>query len=265
VITDLLWSVKPEVTLKQPAQLFQRVPSLLAKLRAGLASIGQDPAESEPFFQALMKLHHPVLKLRRARSRQDARESGMSPLLPVNRPEVAEANFVTEKPEGLPWMSQRELDAAGFQETLPTDMAELTETPRSQPSRLESSRDDSNAPNRAEQAAVGVDPDEILADLREGRWVDLYSKRRWLRAQLVWASSKGTLFMFVSHGGQPHSMTQRICRRLIEERFLRLVRTGDVVEKALQSLALDGSEEPPVHQAAARRAGTPARASAAAS
>jgi hypothetical protein len=237
VITDLLWSVKPEVTLKQPAQLFQRLPGLLAKLREGLASIGQDPAESEPFFQALMKLHHPVLKLRRARSRQDARESGVSPLLPVTQPEVAEVEQQSAAPkaEGLPWMSQRELDAAGFEETLPTDMAELAEAPRSQPAPLEASAVHHEIEARGERAAA-ANADETLADLVEGSWVDLYSKRQWLRAQLVWASSKGTLFMFVSHGGQPHSMTQRICRRLIEERFLRLVRTGEVVGKALESL-----------------------------
>ena len=40
VISDLLWSVKREVTLRRPAQLFERVPPLLAKLREGLASLG---------------------------------------------------------------------------------------------------------------------------------------------------------------------------------------------------------------------------------
>ena len=47
VISDLLWSVKRDVTLRRPAQLFERVPPLLAKLREGLASLGQDPAEHE--------------------------------------------------------------------------------------------------------------------------------------------------------------------------------------------------------------------------
>ncbi len=69
-----------------------------------------------------------------------------------------------------------------------------------------------------------VDIESILAQLREGDWVDLYSKRCWHRAQLIWASSKGTLFMFVSHGGRPHSMTKRICERLIGDRYLRPVR-----------------------------------------
>jgi len=257
-ITDLLWSVKREVTLKQPAQLFQRVPSLLATLREGLASIGQDPTESEPFFQALMKLHHPVLKLRRARSRQDAKESGSAPLLPVRAPDEPET--AGKKPaEGLPWMSARELDAAGFEETLPTDMADLTEGASSQPAALEPS--EMHAPAQAPRAAA-PDPDEILSDLREGCWVDLYSKRRWRRAQLVWASSKGTLFMFVSHGGRPHSMTQRICRRLIEERFLRPVRTEEVVAKALKSVERAVDAAAVAHGPAPHTAAGPSRSAA---
>jgi hypothetical protein len=258
VITDLLWSVKREVTLKQPAQLFQRLPSLLATLREGLASIGQDPTESEPFFQALMKLHHPVLKLRRARSRQDAKESGSAPLLPVRAPDEPEA--VGKRPsEGLPWMNARELDAAGFEETLPTDMAELTGAMPSQPAELQTyAVDATGAAQPARPAAP--DADEVLSELREGCWVDLYSKRRWRRAQLVWASSKGTLFMFVSHSGRPHSMTQRICRRLIEERFLRPVRTEEVVTRALKSLEREADA---VAQVNARHAAAGAAKSAA--
>ena len=42
--------------------------------------------------------------------------------------------------------------------------------------------------------------------------------------------------MFVSHGGQPHSMTQRSCERLIRERLLRPVETHGVVAQALNQL-----------------------------
>jgi len=240
VISDLLWSVKREVTLRQPAQLFERVPPLLAKLREGLASLGQDPAGHEGFFQALMKLHHPVLKLRRAKSRRDARESGMSPLAAVDAPARPEwvANENPPVP-GLPWMSPRELEAAGFQDTLPTDMGQLTGEPgdssasplQAQPE-APSHEATGNAKADTEHPAA-VDIQSILAQLREGDWVDLYSRQHWHRAQLVWASSKGTLFMFVSHGGRPHSMTKRICERLIGERYLRPVRAHSVVVQAL--------------------------------
>jgi hypothetical protein len=236
-ISDLLWSVKPEVTLRQPALLFERVPSLLAKLRAGLALLGQQPEENEAFFQDLMKLHRPALKLRRAKSRRDARESGVAPLTAqAEEPlaPVAPVQAPAKAIPGQPWMSPRELDALGFEETLPTGMGELPEDEN-----MTRQPDLSGAP-QAEEAEQAVQSDaEIaaaLAQLREGDWVDLYSKRKWLRAQVVWASTRGTLFMFVSQGGQPHSMTKRVCERLMRERYLRPVRMHGVVAHALGAL-----------------------------
>jgi hypothetical protein len=86
--------------------------------------------------------------------------------------------------------------------------------------------------------------------LREGSWVDLYSKRSWLRAQLIWASNRGTLFMFVSHGGQPHSMTKRSCVRLIKDHLLRPVETHGVVEHALDHLVREATPVDPEGRAA---------------
>ncbi len=244
VIPDLLWSVKREVTLKQPAQLFERVPRLVATLRAGLASIGQGAEENEAFFHALMKLHHPVLKLRRAKSRHDARASGMAPLAAVDRapapaPVAAGASTAADPVSVQPWMSPQELDAAGFQETLPTDMGELTgERAVSAPAPLASHPRSPSDP--AAQARQGPEPAPNgaigMVALREGDWFDLYSKRRWLRAQLIWASGNAALFMFVSQGGRPHSMTKRVCERLIRERYLRPVRMHGVVSHALERL-----------------------------
>jgi hypothetical protein len=241
VISDLLWSVKPEVTLRLPAQLFKRVPPLLAKLREGLASLGQDPAEHEAFFQELMKLHHPVLKLRRAKSRRDARESGLPSVarFDASAPSPAAAQ-APATPAGQPWMSPRELDAAGFEQTLPTGAGELM--PESGPSgTFDPGATVEESPGSPGQelgpaSSPAIDPAAILAKLREGDWVDLYSKRAWHRAQLVWAGSRGTLFMFVSHGGRPHSMTKRICERLIGERYLRPVDAHEVVAHALDAL-----------------------------
>ena len=78
---------------------------------------------------------------------------------------------------------------------------------------------------------------EVLSRFKTGCWVDLYSKRQWQRAQLIWASSHATLFMFISHGGQPQSMTKRSCEKLIAQRLLRPVDTQGVVAQALDALA----------------------------
>jgi hypothetical protein len=247
VVSDLLWSVKPEVTLRQPALLFERLPPLLGKLRAGLASLGHEPEEDEAFFQDLMQLHRPVLKLRRAKSRRDARESGLAPLAAAEE-QVAAPSVAPESPEkpaeGEPWMSARELRALGFQETMPTDMAVLWAAEEDARTATPATRAATPAAAAVSVAPEPVDAPALLANLREGDWVDLYSKRRWLRAQLIWASSRGTLFMFVSHGGRPHSMTKRICERLVRERFLRPVRMHGVVSQALATLDREEAVSP---------------------
>ncbi|MES2945913.1 MAG: DUF1631 family protein [Pseudomonadota bacterium] len=312
VVPDLLWSVKRDVTLKRPAKLIEMIPGLLEKLHSGLDMLGQDPKENEKFFEALMKLHQPVLKLRRLKSRKDAEESGVVPMEP-EEPEEAEALPVSfeqrrAKAAEQPWMGREDLDAAGFEDTLPTQPGDLeamsaymenfnrqagsaesqTQTPATTTAQ-QNTATAGDAPGMDEKAdmakvlaqavtaaapvvkpvpgqtgstekasAEGVSaepakPEEsaytkeeaeaLLMSLRTGSWVDLNSKRRWLRAQLIWASTKGTLFMFLSHGGQPHSMTKRSCEKLIMQRLLRPVDTHAVVAQALDAVASEVAAE----------------------
>ena len=120
---------------------------------------------------------------------------------------------------------------------MPTDYGDLIETQV----QARASEDDSQAAALAEEAELeDINAAATLLGLHEGDWVDLYSHREWLRAQLIWASSKGTLFMFVSRGGRPHSMTKRSCERLIASRLLRPVNAQQgVVKKALAAMATE--------------------------
>lgn len=249
-VSHLLWSVKKDVTLKRPAQLFEMVPGMLSTLHAGLDLLGKTREETQPFFDALMRLHQPVLALRRARSRSDAAHSSPVPLEadsvgidldePASPAPSESASGACPRRAAQPWLARRELEAAGFQDTLPTDHGDLDAT-----------HDAGDASSAADHAALDhdhpaegtvdadwdADASAVLAGLFEGRWVDLYSHQQWLRAQLIWASARGTLFMFVSHGGRSHSMTRRSCERLVARRLLRLVEAGPVVEKAISALA----------------------------
>lgn len=274
-VSGLLWSVKKDVTLRRPAKLMEIVPGIVSTLHAGLDLLGKERQETKPFFDALMRLHNPVLKLRRAHSRREAALSAAAPLqtpsaaldeLASMSMEIDETLAPTEaqrKPRKAdkPWFGRRELNAAGFEETLPTDYAELSPRPAKAPVTAPIAADvqtadylealtsgDSVAPielpllddmDEAEAANEAQRQEALFAldALREGAWVDLYSKRQWLRAQLIWASTKGTLFMFVSSGGRPHSMTKRSCEKLIRDRLLRPVKTGEVVGKAMTALA----------------------------
>ena len=273
VVPDLLWSVKRDVTLRQPAKLIAMIPTLLGQLQAGLQLLGQQPRESEAFFAALMNLHRPVLKLRRLKSQRDADEPDAPALPPEALAATPEQRRV--KAAALPWLARGELDAAGFGDTLPTAFDELAplqeeheahEAHEEQQVRegLAAAAESLLAPAPASRAATDAaaplsegmappdaapatsptlnpasglsDAEALLLSLRPGGWVDLYSRQRWLRAQLVWASSQATLFMFVSHGGQAHSMTRRSCERLIKARLLRPVETHGVVAQALDGV-----------------------------
>ncbi len=290
VVPDLIWSVKHEATLKQPAKFVAMVPSMLDKLRSGLKLLGQTPEESDTFFQALMKLHKPVLKLRRLKTRRDAEESNMGSL-----DDSTDALELTDSPDAADssssplerlekiragaqplWLGRNDQDAAGFEDTQPTfptpleteaDAAQATsgagsaaEAPpegfaETLPAINSAAHDPlADTPSQAHAATQAFTKEQALAmlqGLRAGNWVDLYSKRRWLRAQLIWASTKSTLFMFLSHGGQPHSMTSRSCEKLMMQNLLRLVDTSGVVAQALD--AVTGNNKPIAAQSAASK------------
>ena len=242
VVSNLLWSTQKDVTLRMPAQLLEMVPGMLATLHAGLESLGRSRVETKPFFDALMRLHQPVLGLRRARARADASASNPVPLeassMSMELDETLAATPEQRKPRksDQPWLGREELEAAGFQDTMPTDFAELIEFRAPNEATPFDAADESET---GREEDIPFDAVTVLAGLREGDWVDLYSHREWLRAQLIWASNRGTLFMFVSRGGRPHSMTKRSCERLIANRLLRPVDGQSVVRKAINAIAAD--------------------------
>ncbi|WP_372659488.1 DUF1631 family protein [Hydrogenophaga sp.] len=261
-VSQLLWSVKKEVTLRRPKQLFDMIPGLLSTLYSGLDSLGKTREETKPFFDALMRLHQPVLRLRRARIKKDAVHSAPAPLeigsMSMELDETLPATPEQRRPHraAQPWLGKDELVAAGFEDTLPSYHADLValrgESPSGEGERGGEGEDVSApTPVGEDSEALGAEllqTATVLGGLREGDWVDLYAREQWLRAQLIWASSKGTLFMFVSGGGQPHSMTKRSCERLIANRLLRPVAAHGVVTTALRAMT---AETPPSRSRAA--------------
>lgn len=214
VVTDLLWSVNRDLALHDPARAFVLIPGVLLKLREGLAALGQQPAESAAFFHQLELLHRPVLKLRARHRHRD-----LGPAEPPRSEPVAAAQA---RPSDQPWMAEAEMQAAGFEQPLPSDFAGLPAG--QQPTR------------HAREPLDEHDAEQVLATLNPGCWVDLFSRQQWRRAKLVWAADKGTLFMFVSHGGQPHSMTRRSLQRLVRDHLVRAVESEGVVPRALERL-----------------------------
>lgn len=238
VIGQLLWSTRSQVTLRQPNQLFQIVPGMLMALRQGLESLGKSPEETRAFFDALLKLHEPVLRLRRARARVDGHAAAPEPQQSPEEQQALETLLAPASPEqqkptptDQPWIGARELASAGFSEAMPLMASEPVD---SAPAPLD-------ATQAGEAAADALEASSMLFRLTKGSWVDLYSGGEWLRAQLVWSSQKASLFMFTSHGGRAHTMTRRSCEKLMAKRWLRAVEARPVVEQALRKVT--ASEE----------------------
>lgn len=234
VIGQLLWSTHSQVTLRQPNQLFQIVPGMLMSLRQGLESLGKSPEETQTFFDALLKLHEPALKLRRMRARVDGHATAPVPEASTEDKQALEtllapASPAQQKPTPpeQPWIGARELARAGLSETLPLSSAEPADTPDTAAGALEASE----TPEQTDD-----DPSILLHRLTKGCWVDLHSGGEWLRAQLVWSSQKASLFMFTSHGGRAHTMTRRSCEKLMAKRWLRPVEARPVMDRALRAL-----------------------------
>ncbi len=262
VVTDLLWSVRRDA-LNAPARLFDVVPGIVMTLRRGLQMLGKEPEDTESFFDTLMRLHAPVLRLRRLRSARDAEASGFGQLEDEAEPlsmDAAGEPLERPKPRAAsePWLGRQELAAAGFDEVGRDEPSAETlqpntgspgsnkagPGPRGQGPGAGSPPTPPASPvaEPAASAALQMQPEELrarnqLTSLRTGDWVDLQVRGDWRRARLHWSSDNGALFMFISHGGRPHSMTRRTCEKLLRQRHLRPVEAGAVVDKALRGLA----------------------------
>ncbi|GAA6143865.1 DUF1631 family protein [Hydrogenophaga sp. 5NK40-0174] len=256
IVSDLLWSTKKDVTMRRPKQLFMLVPGMLKKVREGLEMLGKSGDETKPFFDALLRLHEPVLGLRRAKARTDGITSSMSPLIELpSGPAPLDASLPAtpeqQKPKAAaqPWMAAKEKESAGFEEVAQSAPAPLEDMTESQMQSLPAAADDgidagalaetlrSSKDKDVVSAGDGINVKALMRGLRKGDWVDLLSKGKWYRAKLVWASTHGSLFMFTSRGGRGHSMTKRSLEKLLSERHVRVVEAHEVVQRALDAVA----------------------------
>lgn len=235
-VGTLLWSVRPEI-LRQPKEVFEALPGLLRTLHSGLDMLGKPPEETQSFFDALIRLHKPLLNLVRARARNDTVQSGLTPLDALEEDAAPLKRVVGKgmRPEAAlqPWLTPQELARAGFEDTrqvVPND--HRPEEPAAPtPAAMAGGATEEESPHGTEASVAG-----LIAQLSVGSLVDLFSRGEWIRAELIWVSLRATLFMFTSHGGRAHSMTLRSCEKLVDKRWMRLVETRAVVDEAMNVL-----------------------------
>ncbi len=251
LVAELYWSVQPRVAKRNRKRLVELIPGMLGKLRQGLQLIEFPPERITDFFSELIALHEAALEGGRAKpalpetasaqvvleaqeqaALQDRAElealyaAGATPSDAVDAPDDTPTEFsVSKSPppdvQNDVWMGKREANEVGFVDNDAVWPMEM------------------NAQDALPMAVnVGIVPTGAVAI---GSWVELYldssAGAHWVRAQLTWASPHRTLFMFVSHGGKAHSMSQRTMDKLRAQGQIRVVSDGRLVEKALDAVA----------------------------
>jgi hypothetical protein len=218
LVGDLLWSVQPGLAAANPARLARLVPTLVEKLKHGLASIDYPQGPTERFLAQLAELHQQALRPRAAEPERPA-----SLATTLSREEL-EAMFGDDGP-GDAWLAPTEAQHSGFithQTDVPQPLFQAT-----QPVDAET-RPGAPPPAEAPLPDIG---------LPTGAWVELFADGRWDRWQLTWASPHGTLFMFTHAGGKTQSMTRRLVQKMLTVGALKLVSAQAVVDGALDAVA----------------------------
>jgi Protein of unknown function (DUF1631) len=257
MVAELYWSVQPRVAKRNRKRLVQIIPGMLGKLRQGLQLIEFPPERITDFFSELIAMHEAALE-------------GGRPKPAV--PDMAALEVVLAAEEEAALSDRVELEALyAASAVAPLEAGdtasdainevnnEVSESPApAEASKAPASADKSGvwlAKREAEDAGfveegaviplgagasdagfVSASP-VIVSAIAIGSWVEVMLEDQWVRAQLTWASPHRTLFMFVSHGGKAHSMSQRTMDKLRSQNMIRVVSDGRLVDKALDAVA----------------------------
>ena len=221
LVSALLWSTHPDLSRKDTPKLTRLVPPLLGTLREGLETIHYPPTKTSVFFEALMGLHQRAFR---------AEHKAAVPMAPVEEPQTGPtgATLPHRVQQGNPWVAPEEAQASNLMD-LPD-----TPAPDAAPALDGDTGGESTGPMVAPQP-LEAGSEGVVLNL--GNWVELLVGTQWVRTQLTWISSHGTLFLFTNAAGEAQSMTRRSRDRLIASGHLRVVSGAPVVDGALDAVA----------------------------
>jgi hypothetical protein len=221
LLEDLFWSVRPDQTRQQPAQLVKLIPQLVQGLRQGLQRIHFPEEQAQEFFAQLFALH----------------QGGLEGISAVRNLRAA------PQPATATWLAPEEARDSGFMDDLGGEPPVFEATaPAGLPAEFPATEPMPLVDRGSETGQQALEPAQAvtkvtLDELQPGNWVELLVSGQWTRLQLSWRSENATLCLFSSAGGSNHSMTRRMFDRLVNQGHLRLVAQGAVVERAFDAVA----------------------------
>jgi hypothetical protein len=218
-VDDLLWSLKLPNHPQSRQRLVTLLPSLLQRLRDGMALIELPAAEQQAVLDELMKVHSEALRpgprAAAAAATAATSDENLSPEEIVRR--MRDEVVAPPPPEPDP------LDQSPFSDSL-IDLASMETVP---------------AELMNEQAAAttpGGDPADWVKRMATGERYRLFVLGAWTCVQLLWHSEQNRFFLFAGEApGQTHSVSLRALERLRAEKLL-----GPLHEHSLIQRAVDG-------------------------
>ena len=219
MVSDLLWSSRPESSCRNRGRLARLIPGLLRTLREGLQTIDYSADQSREFFKALMALHEAGMK---GPANVEPAPPSTDFLLP---PAAEDAAWLVEP---RPWLRPSEAADSGFMED-PFPELEVTDFVDTQPLH--------DRPHVPEASPDLLPADGLQPALTQGAWIEIQqADDSWTRMQLTWASPHGTMYLFSGSDGRTTSMTRRSLDALWARRRVRMVAAQSLVEDALDGV-----------------------------
>ena len=220
MVSDLLWSSRPESSSRNRGRLARLIPGLLRTLREGLQTIDYSADQSREFFTALMALHEAGMK----------GPTEAEPTPPVSTdfllpPAAEDAAWLVEP---RPWLRPSEAADSGFMED-PFPELEATDFADTLPLH--------DRPHVPEASPDLLPADGLQPALTQGAWIEIQqADDSWARMQLTWASPHGTMYLFSGSDGHTASMTRRSLDVLWARSRVRMVAAQSLVEDALDGV-----------------------------
>jgi Protein of unknown function (DUF1631) len=204
LVDELLWSVQLPDHPQSRQRLLSLLPTLLQRLRAGMALINLPAPEQQAMLDELMAIHTEALR--------PGTRGGAAALTPE---EIVQRmrDEVLPPTTGHGAFGDSVIDLSSM-ETVPAEMLPT------QPAGDEAD-----------------DPGKRVEALRAGDTLRLFLRGRWARVQLLWRSDRSLYFLFASEvPGRTHSVTRRALERLGSAGLLQALEDKTLVQRATNSL-----------------------------
>ncbi len=204
LVDELLWSVQLPDHPQSRQRLLTLLPTLLQRLRAGMALIMLPAAEQQVVLDELMAIHTEALR--------PGTRGGAAALTPE---EIVQRmrDEVLPPTTGHGAFSDSVIDLSSM-ETVPAEMLPT------QPLGDETD-----------------DPTKRVETLRAADTLRLFLRGRWTRVQLLWRSDRSLYFLFADEvAGRTHSVTRRALERLASAGLMLPLEDRALVQRATDSL-----------------------------